>query len=141
MNILFRFFVILFAYWLSTIAAAAVIVIGAVSAPASGSNEWPVVWFLIFGTSMVVASVAFIPSVIAILFAEAFGWRWLVLYAIAGGLVGLFCATSAGFIEWRPDLNMDLPGLNNMELLSAAGIAAGFVYWLIAGRRAGVWRD
>jgi hypothetical protein len=143
MSVLFRFFVVLFAYWLATIAAGMVLVLGAVSpglsTPPSGSEEWPVIWFLVIATSMVVGVVAFVPSVIAILLTEAFGWRWLVLYALAGAAIGLFSASSAGFIEWRPDI--ELPRMANTELMAAAGIAAGFVYWLIAGRRAGAWRD
>ncbi len=145
MNVLFRFFVVLFAYWLAAIAAGVVLVFGATSpalnTPMSGSDGWPVIWFLVIVTSTVVAAVAFLPSVIAILFTEAFGWRYLVLYAVAGALIGLFCASSAGFIEWRPDVGVEMPKMGNAELMAAAGIAAGFVYWLIAGRRAGVWRD
>lgn len=145
MNVLFRFFVVLFAYWLSTIAAAAVLVFGATSpglnTPAPGSDDWPILWFLVVATSTVVAGIAFLPSVIAILFTETFGWRYLVLYAVAGALIGLFCASSTGFIEWRPDMGVELPQTGNAELMAAAGIAAGFVYWLIAGRRAGNWRE
>lgn len=143
MSVLFRFFAVLFAYWLAAIAAGAVLTFGAVSpglsTPSPGSDEWPVIWFLIIATSMVIGVVAFVPSVIAILLTEAFGWRWLVLYAVAGAAIGLFCASSMGFVEWRPDV--DLPRMDNTELMAAAGIAAGFVYWLIAGRRAGAWRD
>jgi hypothetical protein len=143
MAVFFRFFVVLFAYWIATIAAGAVLTFGAVSpglsTPAPGSEEWPVIWFLVVATSIVVAAVAFLPSMIAILLTEAFGWRYLVLYAVAGAGIGLFCASSLGFIEWRPDI--ELPRMGNTELMAAAGIAAGFVYWLIAGRRAGAWRE
>lgn len=143
MNVLFRFFVVLFAYWIATLAAGAVLTFGAVSpglsTPPAGSDEWVVIWFLVIVTSMVVGTVAFLPSVIAILLTEVFGWRWLVVHALAGAAIGLFSASSLGFIEWRPDI--ELPRIDNTELMAAAGIAAGFVYWLIAGRRAGVWRD
>lgn len=143
MSVLVRFFVVLFAYWIATIAAGAVLVLGAVSpglsTPPAGSEEWPVIWFLVFATSIFLGAVAFLPSIIAILLTEAFGWRWLVLYAVAGAAIGLFCASSMGFIEWRPDV--ELPRMENTELIAAAGIAAGFVYWLIAGRRAGAWRE
>ena len=145
MNILVRFFIVLFAYWIATIPAGAVLVFGAVSpslsTPPPGSDEWPVLWFLMVATSVVVAAIAFVPSAIAILITEAFGWRWLVLYAVAGAAIGVSCAYWAGFIEWSPEVSAGLPRTGNTELMAAAGIAAGFVYWLIAGRRAGGWRD
>jgi hypothetical protein len=34
-----------------------------------------------------------------------------------------------------------MPLKTNFELLAAAGIAAGFIYWLVAGRSAGPWRE
>ncbi len=145
MNIFLRFFVILFAYWIATFAAAAVLVLGAVSpglsTPPAGSEEWPVIGFLIMMTSVFVGAIAFVPSAIAIVITEAFGWRWLVLYALAGAAIGVFSAHSAGFIEWRPEMGENFLRTGNTELMAAAGIAAGFVYWLIAGRRAGGWRD
>jgi hypothetical protein len=40
-----------------------------------------------------------------------------------------------------PQFQFDMPLRTNFELLAAAGIAAGFVYWLVAGRNAGLWRE
>jgi hypothetical protein len=38
---------------------------------------------------------------------------------------------------------MSFVGLDRRELevMTGAGIVAGLVYWAIAGRRAGMWRD
>jgi hypothetical protein len=145
MQLIFRFFVVLFAYWVAAVAAGAVLVIGAVSPPGAAdpalqSSEWPVIWFLIFSTSAVVGSVAFVPAVVAILITETFMLRSVLFYTIAGGAIGLFSAYSMGFIESVPQFEWGVPFGTNFELMAAAGIAAGFVYWLIAGRNAGAWR-
>jgi hypothetical protein len=39
-----------------------------------------------------------------------------------------------------PQFQFNMPLGTNFELLAAAGIAAGLIYWLIAGRNAGLWR-
>jgi hypothetical protein len=64
-----------------------------------------------------------------------------LVHALAGGLIGLFCGYSLGIIGPLPRFDFDMPLGTNFELLTAAGIAAGLVYWLIAGRSAGLWRD
>jgi hypothetical protein len=144
-QLIFRFFVVLFAYWVAALAAGAVLVFGAVSPPGSPDlavqgSEWPVIWFLIFSTSAVVGSVAFVPAIVAILITETFMLRSVLFYTIAGGAIGLFSAYSMGFIESVPQFEWGVPFGTNFELMAAAGIAAGFVYWLIAGRNAGAWR-
>jgi hypothetical protein len=64
----------------------------------------------------------------------------VLIYAIAGGAIGLFCGYGFGFIDWAPIRSYQMFSDSNAELMAAAGIAAGLVYWAIAGRNAGAWR-
>jgi hypothetical protein len=139
--IIFRFFVVLFAFWIATIAAAAVLVLGASAPDLPQSDAWPVVWFLILTTSAFVAAFSFAPAAVVILIVESFRLRSVLLYAVAGGLIGLFCGYTLGFAEYAPQFRIDAPFGTNFELMAAAGIAAGLVYWLIAGRTSGNWRE
>ena len=143
MALIVRFFVVIFAFWLASLAAGATLVLGAVAPAADvsqGEHAAPVLWLLIFTTGTFVAAFAFVPAIVVILLSESFGWRSVVFHAIAGGGIGLFCGYTFGFIERVPDLRLDSPFGTNFELMAAAGIAAGLVYWLVAGRTAGAWR-
>jgi hypothetical protein len=140
LEVLFRFFVVLFAFWIATIAAAAVLVLGASAPDLPQSDAWPMIWFLILTTSTFVAVFSFAPAVLVILVTESFALRSVLIYAVVGGLIGLFCGYTLGFVEYAPRFRIDTPFGTNFELLAAAGIAAGLVYWLIAGRAAGAWR-
>jgi hypothetical protein len=140
MQIVFRFFVTLFGFGLASLAAAAVMVFGAAAPELPPPDTWPLLTFFIFSVSAFVAAFSFVPAVVAILVTEAFGLRSVIFYAVAGGLIGLFCGYTLGFIEPMPSFRLDQPLQTNFELLAAAGIAAGFVYWLVAGRSAGFRR-
>src|SRR5258708_2884831 len=59
--------------------------------------------------------------------------------AVGGGLVGLACYR--GLILFDPaTLRFDGIIGRHLEIMTGAGIAAGVVYWMIAGRNAGAWR-
>ena len=145
MALFVRFFVVIFAFFVASLAAGATLVLGAVapevSAPPPGDSSWPVLWFLILTTSTFVMGYAFVPAIIVVLLSESFQWRSVLVYAIAGGAIGLFCGYGFGFIEWTPARGYGPPFDSNAELMGAAGIAAGLVYWAIAGRNAGAWRN
>jgi hypothetical protein len=140
MQLIVRFFVTLFGFWVASLAAAFVMVFGA--APVLPTTEdLPYLTVFAFTVSAFVAAFAFVPAVIAIIITETFGLRSVLFYALAGGLIGLFCGYSLGFIGPLPRFDFDMPLGTNFELLAAAGIAGGLVYWLIAGRGAGLWRE
>lgn len=74
---------------------------------------------------------AFVPTLIAAILAEAFGWRSVLPWMLFGGAVAAigyefpFAANAA-------------PGDNDYRVVFiAAGFVGGFVYWLIAGRLSG----
>jgi len=87
--------------------------------------------FVSFVAAFVVGAVAGIPSFLMVLFAESFGWRSLILHVVFGALLGAV-AVVLGIASPPPIEPRDL------VIFSAAGAIGGFVYWLIAGRRAGL---
>jgi hypothetical protein len=138
--VVWRLFVIVFAFGCASLAAAVTIIIGAaaaanVEAPFD-QPEVALLWIMTLATSFGVAFFAFLPALILILLAENFAWRSVLFYPIAGAAIGLFY----GFV-----LPSEGPGpfyiARSTELIAGAGIAAGLVYWLIAGRHAGAWRQ
>jgi hypothetical protein len=77
-------------------------------------------------------TIAFLPAAVAIVLAETFGWRSALYYLLAGGLIGaiaIHLTSESGAFDFA-----DRPHVT----LLAAGFVGGFVYWLIAGRLAGV---
>jgi hypothetical protein len=63
----------------------------------------------------------------------------VLLYGMVGAAAALVCYH--GFGHGAPALP-DAPALfdRDSEIVAAAGIAAGLVYWMLAGRNAGEWR-
>ena len=58
----------------------------------------------------------------------------------AAALVGLACYL--GLVPFDPEtLRFDGIVRRHLEIMTGAGIVAGLVYWMIAGRNAGAWRD
>ena len=74
-----------------------------------------------------------------LLITEAFYIRRLLIYAIGGGLAGSPCYLA--FVPFDTDA-MRFTGIvrRHLEVMAGAGIVGGLVYWMIAGRNAGVWR-
>jgi hypothetical protein len=140
MQLIVRFFVTLFGYWVATLAAAAVMVFGAAPVLPS-ADDLPYLTIFAFTVSAFVAAFAFVPAVIAILVTETFSLRSVLIYALVGALIALFGGYTFGVLEPLPRIDFDMPLGTNYELLAAAGIAGGLVYWLIAGRGAGLWRE
>ena len=70
---------------------------------------------------------------------EAFNIRGALTYAVGGGVVGLVCYL--GLVPFDPaTLRFDGIIRRHLEIMTGAGIVAGIVYWMIAGRNAGGWR-
>jgi hypothetical protein len=86
-----------------------------------------------------VSGFALLPAMVVVAITEAFYIRSALAYAIGGGLVGLACYL--GLVPFDPD-TLQFSGIvrRHLEIMTGAGIVAGVVYWMIAGRNAGVWR-
>jgi hypothetical protein len=89
---------------------------------------------------MLISGFTLLPALIAVLVTEAFSIRHVLAYAIFGGLAGLGCYLA--FIPFDTE-TMTFVGVvrRHVEVMVGAGILGGVVYWLIAGRNAGAWRE
>jgi hypothetical protein len=133
-----RFIVIMFAFVIASLASAFVLTLGVLApdwydavdrgVPTGGLT-------LVIGfTAFFVSGFAFLPMLLIILLAESFGWRSVLFYAAAGLGLALFFR-SLLTIQGQNFFGRDL------EIMAAAGIAGGLVYWMLAGRNAGRWRE
>jgi hypothetical protein len=87
-----------------------------------------------------VSGFALLPALVVVLITEAFSIRSALVYAIGGALVGVACYL--GLVPFDPaTLHFDGIVRRHLEIMTGAGILGGMVYWLIAGRNAGAWRD
>src|SRR5262245_7872684 len=86
-----------------------------------------------------ISGFALLPALVIVAITEAFYIRSALAYAVGGGLVGLACYL--GLVPFNPD-SLQFEGIvrRHLEIMTGAGIVAGFVYWRIAGRTAGAWR-
>jgi hypothetical protein len=84
-------------------------------------------------TTMWTGAIAILPAVVAIVLAEAFAWRSVLYYFLSGGLIALIADQASDLV-----IAPGFPG-RRMVIMLAAGFVGGFVYWAIAGQRAGGW--
>jgi len=142
MAIIARVIVIIFAYAIASVAAAAVLTLGILT------PEWDnQVWFASQGAAIgwgigllaiIIGFVAMLPALLVIVLGEGFAVRSIIFYGALGGVLALSLTYGlhiAGYAGERP-----APQAHGREVLAAAGIAGGLVYWLFAGRRAGSWK-
>jgi hypothetical protein len=90
-----------------------------------------VVFFTLFS-----AYLAFIPVCILVLYSEFLGRQDWLFYALAGGAAALF-VLAWSWIDPGAHPATANPGFAAAAI--AAGMVAGLVYWLVAGRTAGIW--
>ena len=144
MSLIGRLFVILLGFLAASLVAGA-IVVGAVLFPAlSDFADGPIdpsVLNIVFGFGFIfVSGFALLPALVVVLVTEAFYIRSALAYAAGGGLVGVACYL--GLVPFDPaTLSFDGIVRRHLEIMTGAGIVAGVVYWLIAGRNAGRWRS
>lgn len=87
-----------------------------------------------------VSGFALIPALLIVLVTEALSIRGALTYAVGGALTGLVCYL--GLVPFDP-ATMRFDGIirRELEVMIGAGVVAGAVYWLVAGRHAGLWRE
>ncbi len=74
----------------------------------------------------IIAKSALLPFLVAIALAEIFAFRSMLGFVLFGGALGLALQL------------VGLPGNMNLLPSAAAGLSAGFAYWLVAGRGSGL---
>ena len=148
MAVLARIVMAFLGYLLACIAAALVLTLGSLApnwnevmaplGPQAGDAESIALWSVTGLAAIIIFSVGFLPSLLVIALAEGLGLRSAVVYGIVGALLALAMAYGLDFAGYIASHEGDLA--RNREVFAAAGIAGGLVYWLIAGRRAGMWK-
>ena len=146
MSFIGRLLVILFALLLSAAASAIItsfaFLIFAFQQVTPDPIDNAIVWgTALFGTGITVFS-AFLPTLIAVALAEALSVRSALTYALGGAAIMLLAYYGARS-GWNFEESIDYaPPLiaRQAEIAVAAGVVFGLVYWMIAGRRAGLWR-
>jgi hypothetical protein len=87
-----------------------------------------------------VSGFALLPALIVVVITETFNIRSALAYGIGGAVVGLACYL--GLVPFDT-ATMQFSGIvrRHLEVMTGAGIVGGLIYWLIAGRNAGRWRQ
>ena len=144
MALIGRLFAILFGF-LAACLVAGMIVVGAVLFPefsdlSSGPID-PSALNIVLGFGFIfISGFALLPAMIVVVITEAFYIRGALTYAVGGGVVGLACYL--GLVPFdTTTLQFDGIVRRHLEIMTGAGIVAGFIYWMIAGRNAGAWRE
>jgi hypothetical protein len=96
-------------------------------------------WLLVAFFGLILSAKTLLPAALVIALAEGLALRSPLFYAALGGagLVALYYAL--GLADRGPGGGI-LAG-RDLEIMAGAGIAGGFVYWAIAGRKAGAWKE
>jgi hypothetical protein len=144
MALIGRLFVILFGF-LAACLVAAMIVVGAVLFPEfSDFGTGPIdpdALNIVLGFGFIfVSGFALLPALIVAAITEAFSIRGALTYAVGGAIIGLACYL--GMVPFDTE-TLRFEGIvrRHLEIMTGAGIVGSVVYWMIAGRNAGAWRE
>ncbi len=151
MTAFFRIIMMLVGYIWACIAASLVLTLGTLEPDwndldalshslGNQSSDVPTIalWSVIGIGAAIIFAIGFFPTLLAIVLTEGFKLRSIVIYAVIGGALSLAAAYGLDFGGYVTAPNADM--MHEREVFAAAGIAGGLVYWLFAGRRAGVWK-
>src|ERR1700723_1987177 len=143
MALIGRLFVILFAFLAACFVAGMIVVVAIMFPEFSDLGAGPVdpgVLHIMLGFGFIfVSGFALVPAMVVVAITEAFYIRSALTYAVGGALVGLACYL--GLVPFDAgQLRFEGVVQRHLEIMTGAGILAGVVYWLIAGRNAGAWR-
>src|SRR5580698_5663271 len=143
MGVLVRIFVMIVGYFLACVAASIILTIGTLTPEwddlTAAGFQSGAMWVVILVGATAIAAIAMVPSLLVIALAEGFGWRSILIYGVLGGVLALSLSYGLDFAGYVGDPDSYLA--REREVLAASGIVGGFVYWLIAGRRAGSWQQ
>jgi hypothetical protein len=137
-----RIFVVLFAFTIASVVAAVVLTLGLLPPELDELTLMPGAHagfgLAVALSAVLVSGYALIPAMLFIALAEGFRLRSFLFYAGFGAAAALLTAYGSNFSLDAPQ-GYSFVG-HEQEVFAAAGIAAGLVYWVLAGRKAGAWR-
>ncbi len=142
MALIIRIVVILIGFLLASFAAAAVVIAAVLNPEWSGvrlgfdEDTMPII--ATFGF-IFISGFSLLPAMLVALITEAFGLRSILVYAIGGAAIGAVCYLSLVPFDTE---TLRFVGIirRELEVMVGAGVVGGLVYWLVAGRNAGLWR-
>jgi hypothetical protein len=144
MALIGRLFVVFVALLAACLAAGIIVVVAVLFPEFSDLGTGPIdqdAFNIVLGFGFIfISGFALLPALLVVAITEAFYVRGVLTYAVGGGVVGLACYL--GLIPFDPD-TLSFHGIvrRHLEIMTGAGIVAGLVYWMIAGRNAGAWRE
>jgi hypothetical protein len=148
MTVLFRITMMFIGYVWACIAASLVLALGTLTPQwngffASFGLESPqaqsaAMWTVVGLGAFIIFFVGVLPMLLIIVITEGFGLRSVVVYGVIGGALALVMIYGLDFGGYIAAPGSDLA--HEREVFAAAGIAWGLVYWLFAGRKAGIWK-
>jgi hypothetical protein len=144
MSLIGRLFVVSFAFCVACLVAGAIVVLAILfpelSALDTGAIDPSALNVLVGFGFIFFSGFALLPALVVLVITEAFSVRSVLAYALGGAAVGLACYL--GLVPFDTD-TMQFTGIvrRHLEVMTGAGIVAGLIYWVIAGRNAGRWRQ
>jgi hypothetical protein len=144
MALIGRLFAILFGFFAACLVAGMIVVIAVLFPEFSDLGDRqidPDAFNIVLGFGFIfISGFALLPALIVVAITETFHIRGVLAYAVGGGVVGVACYLSLVPFD-TATLRFDGIVRRHLEIMTGAGIVAGLVYWMIAGRNAGAWRD
>lgn len=148
MALLGRIIVIVFAVIVASLAAGMAIATGVLGPAWYSLSGDPAERFIFWGATFVGATatgaVGILPLAILIVLGETFKIRSLLANTAAGAAMLLIGYYGSGLAQPSYEESIDNPSpavAREAEIAAAAGAVFGLVYWAIAGRKAGRWRE
>jgi hypothetical protein len=144
MSLIGRLFVIAFAFCMACFVSGAIVVLAILfpelSALDTGMIDPNTINVLLGFGFIFFSGFALLPAVVVVAITELFNVRSVLAYAIGGAAIGLACYL--GLVPFDTDA-MRFDGIvrRHLEVMTGAGIVGGLIYWVIAGRNAGRWRQ
>lgn len=148
MSLLGRIIVIIFAVIVASFAAGMAIATGVLGPAWHSLSGDPAERFVFWGATFVGATatgaVGILPLAVLIALGETFKIRSLLANTAAGAAMLLIGYYGSGLAQPSYEESIDNPPpaiSREAELAAAAGAVFGLIYWAIAGRNAGRWRE
>jgi hypothetical protein len=143
-----RIVVTIFAVIVASFAAGMAIALGLLSPQWHVVTGDPAERFIFWGTAFFGATatgaIGLLPLVIAIALGESLKIRSLLANTLAGVAMMVLGYYGSGLAQpsYQESIDHPPPPISRAaEIAAAAGAMFGFVYWTIAGRNAGRWRE
>ncbi len=148
MAFLGRFIVIVFAVMVASMAAGMAIAMGVLGPQWHSFSgdfvERGMFWGTAFVGAVATGAIGLLPLAILIALAESFKIRSLVANMAAGAVMLLLGYYGSGLAPPSYEESIDHPPSpvsREAEIAAASGAVFGLIYWAIAGRNAGRWRE